>query len=141
MTGRCYAGVGSRETPLDVQARMTVLATWLASCGWTCRTGGATGADSAFMRGTPLAQLEHYAPWPNFRTEFTNVRPRAREAEPWARELAASLHPNWGACGGGARSLHSRNVHQVLGLRGELPSVFNLQRGEAEFRAFIEHFA
>ena len=46
-----YAGVGSRETPLHICELMTQIAKKLSSLGWVCRSGGAEGADLAFMRG------------------------------------------------------------------------------------------
>ena len=46
-----YAGIGSRNTPENIQAIMTKLATKLESLGWVLRSGGADGADSAFELG------------------------------------------------------------------------------------------
>jgi hypothetical protein len=38
--------------------------------------------------------------------------------------MAAETHPKWESLGGGARSLHARNVHQVLGEDLRTPSEF-----------------
>jgi predicted NAD-dependent protein-ADP-ribosyltransferase YbiA (DUF1768 family) len=46
-----YAGIGSRETPQDVLDIMTKAATYLESLGYTLRSGGAAGADTAFEKG------------------------------------------------------------------------------------------
>ena len=46
-----YAGVGSRETPLDVLKTMWKIGNYLATKGYTLRSGGAKGADTAFENG------------------------------------------------------------------------------------------
>lgn len=46
-----YAGVGSRETPQDILNTMYKIGKYLASKGYTLRSGGAIGADTAFENG------------------------------------------------------------------------------------------
>lgn len=48
---KIYAGVGSRNTPMPIQRMMRAIASKLYDEGWTLRTGGARGADDAFMGG------------------------------------------------------------------------------------------
>ena len=43
-----YAGIGSRETPMEVLELMTKASTWLGAKGYTLQSGGAIGADMAF---------------------------------------------------------------------------------------------
>lgn len=43
-----YAGIGSRETPMEVLELMTKASTWLGTKGYTLQSGGAIGADMAF---------------------------------------------------------------------------------------------
>lgn len=43
-----YAGVGSRETPMEVLELMTEASVWLGAKGYTLQSGGAIGADMAF---------------------------------------------------------------------------------------------
>lgn len=118
---KTYAGIGSRETPDDVLALMESLGLRLARDGWTLRSGGAPGADSAFergaMRGMDQELLEPwpeiYLPWPNF-----NGRPDGPDrvvAQQEAFEIASRHHPAWFRLSRGAKMLHARNVHQVLG--------------------------
>ena len=38
--------------------------------------------------------------------------------------MAAEFHPNWSACKQGARRLHARNCHQILGLDLKTPVDF-----------------
>jgi len=49
---KTYAGIGSRKTPQQIQDLMCAIATHLEQHNWTLRTGGAPGADQAFLRGT-----------------------------------------------------------------------------------------
>ena len=48
---RFYAGVGSREPPVETLVEMRRLASDLGLAGWRLRTGGADGADTAFEHG------------------------------------------------------------------------------------------
>ena len=46
-----YAGIGSRETPDHVLETMASAAQYLGKEGFTLRSGGAKGADTAFDQG------------------------------------------------------------------------------------------
>lgn len=105
-----YAGIGSRSTPPDVLALMTRVAQLLAAQGWTLRSGGAEGADTAFERGAGGA-AEIFRP---------------KHANRAAFELAERFHPAWDRCGTYARALHARNGFQVLGRDLASPSRFVL---------------
>ncbi len=121
-----YTGIGSRETPLDVRMRFTVLARLLGEGGAILRTGGAPGADNAFLEGALSvdAHVELYLPWQGFNKEeldplydqypWTNVKIyTAPTVEAYA--IAAYFHPYYSNLKRGARSLQARNSHQVLG--------------------------
>ncbi len=122
-----YTGVGSRKTPLEVQALMEAYANHLAINGWTLRSGGAEGADQAFQRGVHAGGKEIYLPWGGF-NEFVHDPEKgfyvAEEFGNWQRAnvIAAQSHPAWERCGQGARRLHTRNVYQVLGKDLSTPS-------------------
>lgn len=96
-----YAGVGSRETPLNICNRMTLLAQYMEKEGIILRSGGAKGADTAFEEGVsdPANKEIFYK----------------EDACADALYIASQFHPNWKACGKTARTLHARNVYQVLG--------------------------
>ena len=104
-----YTGVGSRNTPSDILAVMTTVANKLSRCGYVLRSGGATGADTAFARGS--LQSEIYRP---------------EHATPESLKLAASVHPAWNRCSEYAKKLHARNCFQVLGRNLDTPSDFLL---------------
>lgn len=114
-----YAGIGSRETPPDVLKLMTAIATKLDTDGYTLRSGGAAGADQAFEAGATKKEI--YIPWPGFNGSTSNLLPT-----PEAFLLAAMFHPAWARCRRGAKALHARNGHQVLGHNLKTPSDFVL---------------
>jgi hypothetical protein len=129
MTEDCfyrYTGVGSRQAPLDVLQQMTALAADLRARGWVLRSGHASGSDQAFELGAG-EMAEVYLPWPSFESDVpiyastSYDRPTSE-----AYNIAAHHHPAWSKLSRGARLLHARNVHQVLGLdcRAEDRSIF-----------------
>jgi len=112
-----YTGIVSRKTPKDVLTTMTKIAHAFAEVGWTLRSGGAEGADSAFEQGAGELK-EIFLPWPKFNgNESPFVSP-----SPAAILLASKLHPAWNRCSQGAKKLHARNMHQILGRDLKTPS-------------------
>lgn len=115
---KSYAGIGSRQTPADILSIMRDIGRHLSS-HWTLRTGGADGADWAFAISALKSggMVEMYEPWANLRVieDVYAKLTRFDVPDDKAYSIAASYHPNWGACNAGARRLHARNVHQVLG--------------------------
>ena len=111
---RAYAGIGSRATPAGICHLMERFGTELARRGWTLRSGGAVGADSAFERGARETggRCEIYLPWPGY-NEHTESR--LVEASPEAHDLMAQIHPAFAKLPGSSRRLHARNAHQILG--------------------------
>ena len=62
-----YAGIGSRETPKEIQDWFKIVAKYLEKNGYTLRSGGAKGADQAFERGVSEDDMkEIYLPWRGF---------------------------------------------------------------------------
>jgi hypothetical protein len=119
-----YAGIGSRSTPAPILTLMTALALKLGlEHGWTLRSGGAAGADTAFSRGADTAKIkgskaldkEIYRPKQeraSYRKEINSYDPLVWDA---ATEIARESHPAWDRCSAFAKLLHTRNVFQVLG--------------------------
>lgn len=119
---RVYAGGGSRRTPPEVLALMERVALRLAELGFLLRTGGAEGADEAFLRGCLRGggEAEVYLPWPGFRRhKGTLQRPL-----PEAFELAAQRHPAWERLSPSVQALMARNVHVLLGPNLDTPARF-----------------
>jgi hypothetical protein len=117
-----YAGVGNRKTPPDILSLMTRIATHLDSLGKVLRSGGAKGADDAFLQGTSLpAQL--YLPYQGF-NGHQGIVIEDQEILLRATEIAARIHGNWAACDDFARKTHLRSVFQILGGDLKSPSDF-----------------
>lgn len=113
---KLYAGVGSRETPDDILDLMSRTATRLADLGWILRSGGANGADQAFAEGLGQSEKEIFLPW----NAYNDLVPGEdgvvlTRPIPAAVEMASTVHPAWDRCKVGARNLHGRNCHIVLG--------------------------
>lgn len=109
---RYYAGVGSRKTPIPVLKRMRNYAAVLAQRGYTVRSGGAPGADTAFEDGTMPKQRAIYLPRQGFNSHWDGIVVGSDES---MRRIAAYHHPKWSACDEYARRMHTRNVAQILG--------------------------
>lgn len=123
-TPHAFAGIGSRESPDDILTLMHRIAAALARRGWALRSGGAPGADSAFEAGALAAggRVGLYLPWRGFEGCTEHVALHEATARAW--ELAPRFHPGWDRLGRGARALHARNVHQVLGSSCDNPASF-----------------
>lgn len=106
-----YAGIGSRKTPVNQLERMTRAAIRLARIGYTLRSGGADGADTAFERGAGSLK-EIFLPWVGFNGhQIGALANPTRDAE----EIASSVHPAWGRLSPAAKKLMACNTHQILG--------------------------
>lgn len=123
-TYKPYAGIGSRDTPKHILNEMTALSTQLEELGFILRTGGALGADSAFLDGiqNPNKSVELYLPWQGY-NDYES---------PWhtvpkvSIQMASRFHPNWDACKQGVQKLHGRNCNIILGpdVRNPMPVDF-----------------
>lgn len=127
-----WAGIGSRETPADILKEMFWIGEALCEDGSTLRTGGAPGADQAceggyaacMSKGETFIQehAEIYLPWASFESGNRSwIEPKLTEAADWAYEIAAEYHPSWIYLKQGAKRLHARNVHQILGATQDGP--------------------
>ncbi len=99
-----YAGIGSRKTPPDILTAMTRLAWSMNIRGYTLRSGGAAGADTAFEEAAALKEI------------FLGS-----DATPEAIEMAADYHPAWDRCNNYVRHLHGRNCMIILGAYLTIP--------------------
>lgn len=112
-------GIGSRETPDDILRGMRILGRFLASEGHILRSGGATGADSAFEEGWKLSsgKMEIYLPWDGFEKKrggrpgyFSNMPDL-----PILEEYVTRFHPKGEKLQQSFRKLMKRNCYQILG--------------------------
>lgn len=109
MTASYYAGIGSRQTPPEIESSIMHVAMVCNRRGLCLRSGGAPGADTMFERYSYRAEI--FLPWPGFNQHASKLH----TPSPEAREIAARLHPAWRKCSDAAKKLHARNVHQILG--------------------------
>lgn len=149
-----YAGIGSRETPTEVQNVMSKAAKWLESKGYALRSGGANGADFAFEKGLDknsknkevyLANTDYKkndtffndrsnAGYANQNTDIVfedrypnNNRNYIESASKnIALDLVNEVHPNPKGLNGIPRNLMARNAFQVFGKELDSPVDFVL---------------
>ena len=95
-----YAGIGARQTPVNILEEMTRLANIL-KYDYTLRSGGARGADTAFERGVG--------------TEKDIWLANSTRLTPAHFEIAEHYHPAWNRCSSYVRRLHARNTGILLG--------------------------
>jgi len=134
-----YTGIGSRDVPEVYQNILRTIAKSLAEKGYTLRSGGAKGADTAFEEGALDAKgkMEIYLPWGKFNGRsdkedgYYSTRDSHYDFYKKAKEVAAKFHPAWDNLNDGSKMLHTRNVHQILGLDVETPSKFLVCYSEA----------
>jgi hypothetical protein len=118
---RYFTGIGSRSTPLPILEKMQEIARFLASKGYTLRSGGASGADKdGFEAGCDSVggKKEIYLPW----LGFNNSESKLLWTKPdW--DIAEKFHPRWEYLKLGAKQLMARNTCQ-LGINAEIMSEF-----------------
>jgi O-acetyl-ADP-ribose deacetylase (regulator of RNase III) len=127
-----YAGIGARETPEAVLAKMVRVGEILAKKGWILRSGGAKGADSAFEKGADRVEgrkKEIFLPWDGFDPERNGQKRYADnkfsfvdEITPLHSDLAAAYHDRFDQLKPGSQSLMARNGSQMLGRKLDRPS-------------------
>lgn len=117
-----YSGIGSRETPFYICDLMTEIAIHLDNLGYTLNSGGATGSDSAFEKGSKRKQI--FLPWNGFENKFIdNVSYFIPE---YNETYVRKYHPKFNKLSKKSRLLMSRNTYQVLGKDLKTPVDFVL---------------
>lgn len=109
-----YAGIGARETPKDILKEMEYIGETMCKNGWVLRSGAAPGADQAFEKGCDKVdnlRKEIFLPWEGFEGHPSGYY------SPWKRayQIAQGVIPWWDNLSDGAKKLHARNAHQILG--------------------------
>lgn len=122
MNKKYYAGIGSRETPLEIGEIMTMLSSILEKENYILRSGGANGADTFFEQGIKNDNKEIYLPWKNFNNNSSTLFNISEDAI----NIAKRYHPVFDTLSSGAKKLMARNVYQVLGYDLKTPSEFIL---------------
>ena len=117
MTPLVYAGIGARKTPEPVLAVMRRMAWYLVEKGWHLNTGGADGADRAFVEGSPVLRTV-FLPWPGYNGwRGPRCVTYTKASLDFFSSVVADHHPAWERCSPAVRKLHARNVAVVFGAR------------------------
>jgi hypothetical protein len=102
----------------------------LADLGYGLRSGGAEGADRAFLEGAlqstrvKSTPTEIFIPWEGFGDidgEWYTVNASRLTNFSEALYIASHFHPVWGKLKETYKALHARNVYQILGRDLETP--------------------
>ena len=112
-----YAGVGSRSTPSLALHAIPDLASHLQVMGFTCRSGGAAGADTAFATGAHPAIIS-ILPWEGYRTQAPGEKVYLAPNDSDAQASVDRFHPAPHRLSRGARTLMARNYRQVATVDG-----------------------
>lgn len=96
MTNKIYAGIGSRESPLNIQLLMHDIGEYLARKGYILRSGHAKGADIAFERGCDEVDR-------NLKEIFT-----AEDCTEEALEMGLRFHPK-------PKALKEEHIKRLMG--------------------------
>lgn len=119
-----YAGIGSRIIPDDISDKIRTIAHNFEKLGFILRSGGATGADTAFENGVRGdANKEIFIPWAGFNGRMSGII--LPEDERYTK-LVHETHPLKDKIKRVELLFHQRNCCQVLGLNLDRPSKFVL---------------
>lgn len=122
-----YAGIGSRNAPVDVLNLMKATAMLLAEEGYILRSGGADGADTAFEEGCDRVggKKEIFLPWKNFNGHESELYEVSNLALEFAEETYETAFPNtWQYLKRPTKLFMGRNMYQVLGYTLDVPVDF-----------------
>lgn len=110
-----YAGIGWRQTPMNICDLMTKIATRLAYRGCVLRSGRALRADQAFEAGAAMSNNDRlkqiFLPYRGYNGSTSELCPPT----PAAFRFAETYHPRWQSFTQQGRALHARNSHIILG--------------------------
>jgi hypothetical protein len=134
--------IGSRETPDYILTLMRKVATQLDKDGWTVRSGGANGSDSA---AEVAKKKEIYLPWNGFNGHYRNPKTGyivTSDLESYQDvDQYTSVHHQWWSTvkKKSVKDLHRRNMFQVLGQQLGRKSVFVICYAEPDEKRGVGH--
>ena len=121
-----YTGIGSREVPPEIAAKMTKIARYLRNQGYILRSGHADGSDMAFELGS-MGDSEIYLPWSGFNKQYNMPLDQSigvyqvPNFTTKHEEILSDVHPLASTLSKGVKALHLRNINQVYGKDVENP--------------------
>lgn len=108
-----YAGIGSRNVPIEIQNQCTLIAELLATYGYILRSGNAVGCDIAFYRGSTKSEI--FIPWKGYNSELCDTSNFICSISDESMMLAQRYHIGFNNARQGVRKLLARNVNIILG--------------------------
>ena len=133
MIKKYYLGVGSRETPPDIMAKMTEIAGILEECGYILRSGHATGADLAFETGViDPKNMNIYLPYEGFNDGYSTdtgliyIPEDINDIDYSNAYASLKYHPRGYKLSKTSKEMMCRNYFQVHGRHNEPSSEFNI---------------
>lgn len=137
---KAYTGIGSRQAPQDILTLMTCVAANLEYKGFTLRSGGADGCDTAVYNGV-IRKAEIYLPWDGFNNLEKGGEqffvPSEFENYDDTYDMMVELVPYHAKLSAGTQALHRRNIYQVLGKDLNTPSKFVLYWAEESKKGIV----
>jgi hypothetical protein len=120
-----YAGIGARFASEEILEECTDIGEAFGAFGYTLRSGHANGCDLSFEYGCNknLGLKEIYLPWKNFNGSDSPYYLTWDIPEKLA-EIAKTIYPHWDKVRNAIKSLHARNVQQILGKNADSKSDF-----------------
>jgi hypothetical protein len=113
-----YAGIGARDTPPEICSFMQRISHTLSKRGYILRSGGATGADTAFEEGAKSAngRMEIFLPWDGFNgRKIDDIEYFLGDFSDISLEIARKFHPAYHKLGYKGRKFMMRNNNQMFG--------------------------
>ena len=124
-----YAGIGSRQTPPEILDKMTEAAKYLEGLGYTLRSGGAEGADTAFEKGVKSKKeiFKGLDPTgPREKAVAHEIHPDLTGAMNASKRKAEAAGKNGDRSAAAVENLMARNTNQIFGKNLDTPVDFVL---------------
>ena len=123
---KIYTGIGSRSTPDSIIELIHQISAKLDEKGFLLRSGGASGADSAFEQYSTKKEI--YLPWNGFNGHNHDGESYFDylQCPGWslAKVSVETFHPSPKSLSSAGRSLMARNAMQISGKNCKSPSNF-----------------
>lgn len=121
-----YTGAGWRKAPTHVLEMFIVIGESLAKAGWTLRSGGSGGCDTAFEKGCRKVNgtRQIFLPWYRFNQhdmKYADVLDKNFKTSD-AYRLAREFHPTLDTADEYTKMLMCRNSYMLFGSRLDTPS-------------------
>lgn len=116
-----YAGVGSRNTPANIEQLMTLFSHTFRDIAYL-QTGNAIGADTAFIKGNVsnhVVFIHNDVTYTNYKIlhpTYNSINCIKLNNYHQAELIAQQAHPTWDKLSVKSKQLHTRNVYQILGI-------------------------